>query len=224
MALITKDTKLSEIIIEDPNVITVLNRFGISLGVKDYNVETMCKSKQLDAEFLLTILNTFLNEDYFPENTLKSFNISNIVMYLQKTDNYYYHFQIPNIERHFNFLIAKSSANNNNLELMLKFFIELKEELINQINNDKNIIFDSLLNNQIANNSSLLHFLSKEYTDILEDKLSDLINMFVIHLKGEYDNNLCHAVLLAIISLGKDLKQNNRIRTRVLYPYVFNNK
>ena len=42
--------------------------------------------------------------------------------------------------------------------------------------------------------------------------------MFVIHLRGEYDANLCHAVLFAIISLEKDIKQNNRIRNRILYP------
>ena len=33
MALITPDTKLSEIILHDPSTITVLDRFGISLGV-----------------------------------------------------------------------------------------------------------------------------------------------------------------------------------------------
>lgn len=59
-----------------------------------------------------------------------------------------------------------------------------------------------------------------ENNDNIEDKLNDLINMFVIHLKGEYDVNLCHAVLIAIMSLQKDIKQNNRIRYRILLPIL----
>ena len=44
--------------------------------------------------------------------------------------------------------------------------------------------------------------------------------MFVIHLRGDYDRILCHAVLFAVISLEKDICQNNRIRNRVLRPLV----
>ena len=47
--------------------------------------------------------------------------------------------------------------------------------------------------------------------------------MFVIHLKGEYDVNLCHAVLVAIMTLQKDIKQNNRIRYRILLPILKSN-
>jgi regulator of cell morphogenesis and NO signaling len=57
-----------------------------------------------------------------------------------------------------------------------------------------------------------------EGPDSIEDKINDLINMFVIHLTGDYDLNLGHAVLFAIFSLKKDIKQNNRIRNRILRP------
>ena len=59
-----------------------------------------------------------------------------------------------------------------------------------------------------------------EDNDNIEDKLNDLINMFVIHLKGEYDVNLCHAVLVAIMTLQKDIKQNNRIKWFLLLLIV----
>ena len=56
--------------------------------------------------------------------------------------------------------------------------------------------------------------------DAIEQKLSDLKSMFIIHLSGEYDENLCLAVVFAIIRLEKDIIQNNRIRTRILLPYI----
>ena len=45
----------------------------------------------------------------------------------------------------------------------------------------------------------------------VEEKLDDLISMFVIHLSGNYDVNLCQAVLFAIIGLKKDINLYNRI-------------
>ena len=57
-----------------------------------------------------------------------------------------------------------------------------------------------------------------EENDSLEGKLDDLKSLFVIHLKGEYDLNLCHGVIFAIYSLEKDIKQHNRIRNRILRP------
>ena len=58
----------------------------------------------------------------------------------------------------------------------------------------------------------------KENNHPIEDKLNDLKSFFIIHLKGVYDINLCHAVIASIIALEKDLKQNNRIRERILRP------
>ena len=42
MALINKYSKLSDVILEDPSVITILNRFNIFLGVGDKTVEQVC--------------------------------------------------------------------------------------------------------------------------------------------------------------------------------------
>ena len=141
MALINAETKLCDVILHEPSVIPVINRFGIILGVGDKSIRTVCEEKNLDCEFFVTILNTFINEDYFPENRLKSFCATQIVNYLTQTNAYYEQFQIPNIERHFNFLINQSDSENNNLELMKQFFDELKKELLSRIENDKNCCF-----------------------------------------------------------------------------------
>ena len=110
MALINAETKLCDVILHEPSVIPVINRFGIILGVGDKSIRTVCEEKNLDCEFFVTILNTFINEDYFPENRLKSFCATQIVNYLTQTNAYYEQFQIPNIERHFNFLINQSDS------------------------------------------------------------------------------------------------------------------
>ncbi|MDR1981300.1 MAG: helix-turn-helix transcriptional regulator, partial [Tannerellaceae bacterium] len=54
----------------------------------------------------------------------------------------------------------------------------------------------------------------------VEELLADLKSIMIKHLSGDYDENLCYAVIFAINSLEKDIKQHNRIRYRILVPMV----
>ncbi|MDR2389606.1 MAG: hypothetical protein LBD89_07470, partial [Tannerellaceae bacterium] len=60
----------------------------------------------------------------------------------------------------------------------------------------------------------------KTTEDPIEALLADLKRIIVKHLSGDYNLNLCYAVVSAIYTLGKDIKQHNRIRFRILAPMV----
>ena len=219
LTLINHDTKLSDIVIAEPSALTVLNRFGIRLGLGDLTVARACTQLDIDPNFMVTILNTYLHEAYFPERIEATFKASTIVNYLGQTNNYYIHFHLQVIERHFGLLISKSDPANNNLGLMLKFFIEVKQQLLDRIADDRDHWFPSILEAE-ATATAIETFIRPDEGDVdtVEDKLTDLINMMVIHLSGNYDGNLALAVLMALVSLKNDLVQNNRIRNRLLRP------
>lgn len=219
MALVTPDTKLCEVIVDEPSVVPVINRFDIVLGVGDRTIKSICKEKGIDTSFFITILNAFIHESFFLENVTGAFNAGDVVDYLRKTNNSYLRNQLPNIERHFAALISRSDSNNN-LPLLFNFYREVKTEIERRIDSD-NQWFDAIISAEQSNSEvSVAGNAVQAESDSIEDKLSDLINMFVIHLRGDYDRNLCHAVLFAVISLEKDFRQNNRIRNRVLRPLV----
>ena len=217
MALVTPDTKLCEVIVDEPSVVPVINRFDIVLGVGDRTIKSICKEKGIDTSFFITILNAFIHESFFLENVTGAFNAGDVVDYLRKTNNSYLRNQLPNIERHFAALISRSDSNNN-LPLLFNFYREVKTEIERRIDSD-NQWFDAIISAEQSNSEvSVAGNAVQAESDSIEDKLSDLINMFVIHLRGDYDRNLCHAVLFAVISLEKDIRQNNRIR--MLRPLV----
>lgn len=221
MKEIKKDTKLHEIVLFDPTIVTVLYRFGIELGLSENTVDSICESKSISIDFFLAILNTYLYPSYFPQNKVEKFSASDIVNYLSQTNMFYEHFQIPNIERHFGLLLKKSESDNSNLSLMMRFFEEAKNELLQRIYADRENWFPQLLS-QYSKNPNISLFADLETvdeSDSVEDKIDDLINMFVIHLKGVYDHNLCQAVLISLVNFKKDIKQNNRIRNRILKPF-----
>lgn len=215
MALVTPDTKLCEVIVDEPSVVPVINRFDIVLGVGDRTIKSICKEKGIDTSFFITILNAFIHESFFLENVTGAFNAGDVVDYLRKTNNSYLRNQLPNIERHFAALISRSDSNNN-LPLLFNFYREVKTEIERRIDSD-NQWFDAIISAEQSNSEvSVAGNAVQAESDSIEDKLSDLINMFVIHLRGDYDRNLCHAVLFAVISLEKDIRQNNRIRLQPL--------
>ena len=121
MPLVYPNMQMSEVVEEHPSLIPVINRFGIRLGLGDKSVKAICEEYRLDTDFLLTVINTFLNEEYFPEKKLQTFHTSQIIDYLTKTNQYYQRYQIPNIERHLGSFISMSTPGNNTLNLIGKF-------------------------------------------------------------------------------------------------------
>ncbi|MDE6409048.1 MAG: helix-turn-helix transcriptional regulator [Muribaculaceae bacterium] len=222
MPVYSRDSKLSDVILYDPSVIQVVNRFGIYLGVGDSSIKTICEEHNIEETLFLSIVNTYLNRNYFPEGTAGKVSLHLLIDYLEKTDYYYSSILLPNIERHFNLLISKSITNEEptNLQLLQKFFIEVKAELLGVIETDLTHWFPALRGNKkIGSMEKECSENRKPYDNhVLEEKISDLINFFVIHLRGVYDHNLCVAVVSALVTLEKDIQQNNRIRDRILKP------
>lgn len=228
MPLVYPNMQLSEVVEEHPSLIPVINRFGIRLGLGDKSVKALCDEYRLDPDFLLTVLNTFLNEEYFPEKKLQTFHTSQIIDYLTKTNQYYQRYQLPNIERHLTSFISMSTPGNNTLNLIGKFFSSFKEELTTRIEQDENEWFpycrslcEKVNENQATGHIRELSLSSQQRAeDTIEALLADLKSIMVKHLSGAYNENLCYAVIFAISSLEKDIKQHNRIRYRILTPMV----
>jgi regulator of cell morphogenesis and NO signaling len=216
--------QLSEVVEEYPSLIPVIHRFGIHLGLGDESVQAICEKQKLDTDFFLTMINTFLNGDYFPEKKLQGFHTSLIIDYLIKTNHYYQRHQLPNIERHLRSFISMSDPDNNSLTLIGKIFDSFKDELVTRIKKDEKEWFPYCLSLSKKLAGELSVTLEKKEGDETEDPsealLTDLKHIMVKHLSGEYDENLCHAVIIAISTLSKDIKQHNRIRYRILQPMV----
>lgn len=228
--LYIKDSKISEPIFKDPTVITVLNRCGIYLGVGELSIEETCREHNIDSDLFLAILNTYMDSNYYPVLKSSSDYLAKVVDYLEKTDIYYRDVQLMNIDRHFEGLLRSSAAKegtNGNIELLNRFYQEVKEELQLMIQHDLEYWFP-ILREAICNADEKLKLNDLKIADSsiplpfrnvnLEDKIKDLICFFIIHLKGDYNRNLCLAVVNAILMLEKDVCQNNRIRERILRP------
>ena len=213
MALYNKETRLTEAVLAHPGLIPVVNRLGVDLGTGDMTIGSVCLSRHIDADFFLSVINTFLDSDYFPVNAKGTFTLGKTIDYLRKTSRFYCRVQLPNISRHFTSLLERSGTDNN-LGFLKQFFDEMAGSLEARARRDDTELFPSLLEG--GGGDAVRE--SVESHGEIENSLQDLLYLFVAHLKGEYDRNLCTAVVTAISSLRNDYGQNNRIRRRILLP------
>lgn len=196
MIFLEASSILSEVIAENHQLIPVINRFGIKLGLGDRNIGEICNSEDINTEFFLAILNTFLNEDYFPEKKLQKFDIQLVIKYLKQTDVYLLHAQLYNLEKHLNAFISMSDPNNAQMKLISRLFSEFKGELTGQIEQG----------------------LVKGDTPLA--LLTDLKSIIIKHISGSFNENMCYAVIFTIDSFQKDLEKHNRIREKILKPMI----
>ena len=128
---------------------------------------------------------------------------------------------MPNIEHHLNSFIERSDPSNTNLELLRKFFAIFKNEFKARIKQDQSELFPALkkMFNEASEQELIIESKPTE-TDPIEEKLCDLTNLIIQHLNGDYDENLCYAVLVAINNLEKEINRHNRIRNKIVLPMV----
>jgi DNA-binding CsgD family transcriptional regulator len=195
MADIKKNAVLSELLTEHSELIPVVNRFGVKLGVGEKTIEKICLENDLNIDFILAILNVYLDEEYNPEKDLDAFDVSLIVDYLKRTVENYMQASVPNLEKHFTPFIAMSGGENEELKLLHKIFYQFKSEL-----------------------SEHLQQGLEQLSDYPNELLHDLKNIIIRHISGNFNQNLAYAVIFSITALEKELHIHNRLLEKVLRP------
>jgi regulator of cell morphogenesis and NO signaling len=201
MLLIYKNMPLGALINSHTSIVPVLDRMGINLGVGDSTVEEVCMEKGINVDFVIAILNTFLNEGYFPEKSFQTVSREDIESYMNSTYEYYLGAQLPVIEAH---LMRLINGENAPLHIIKRMVEDIRLSIINAMGSDKKTDYAT----------------SDEYYQGAISLIDDVKNLIIKHISGRYDKNMCYALLFFLSSFRKDLNHHLRIRSRVLIPMM----
>ena len=195
MSIIKRETVLSKVLAQHHILIPIVNRFGIRLGVGDKTIESICEEQDLNIDFILTIMNVYLDEKYDLENNLAQLDLEPIAAYFNETIQDYIQSLVPNIEKHLHAFIALSDPKNKELRVLQEVFFQFKEELTQH------------LEKGLKHTGAYPHEL-----------LRDIKSILIKHVSGNFNQNLCYAVIFSIGSLESDLIIHNRLRNSILKP------
>jgi len=213
-------------------LLSVINRLEMKLGFGDATIEDLCRKHNVNTHFFLEIVNTFHDKNYFPQKRMQTFSVLDIIDYLRKTHKFYLNQKLPIIEKMINELIDENQAQKKSLTLLVSFFTEYKQELINHIEREEKKVYPYILeiynaleakskNQELFNkmNAYSIEKYEGEH-DNVEEKLFDLKNIIIKYLPPLVDSNICNRILSELFKLEKDLNDHSRIEDKVLVPKV----
>ncbi len=230
--LIYKEMSLAEILLANMDLLTILRRFDIKLGIGDKSIEDICIENNINVDFFLVILNIFHNKNYFPEEKLQTFSISIIIDFLKSSHHYYNKEMIPAIENLIHQLQWTGNEHELNLKVLQKFFNEYRTEVIAHTQHEEETVYpymvyidESCMQNE---NIEECYRKMKEYSvtnyaeehNNIEEKLTDLKNIIIKYLPPAKNQDVVFRILQKLFKLENDLNYHAAIEERILVPKI----
>lgn len=218
--LFCSSTKMSDIILENYALLTVLPRFDIPLGFGELTIGEVCKRYGVNEEFFLLVANVYTFSDYLPDSDgIASLDMRALVDYLQQSHKYYRQQKIDSIENQLRMMGLECNEVHN--KILLSFFEEYKREVLNHFRYEEEQVFpyiESLYMGLKAPDFNINQY-EQNHSNI-EDKLSDLKNIIIKYLPESCSCDLRNRVLFEIFLFEDDLIKHSLIEDKVLVPFV----
>jgi regulator of cell morphogenesis and NO signaling len=220
--IITKDIKLFQLINLNYHILPVLNRFNICAGFGDKTIAQICSEKNINSDFFLVIINTFLNPNYLPDIELKKFSLSLLIDYLSKTHKYYIN-KLDELESLLKKVIL-SISDDKNISSILNFFSTYKQELLSHIQFEDNTIYPLILkleNNPTDVQNKLIALNLKKFKNQhtnVEEKILDIKTLIIKYLPVKANFSDCNLLIYQLFDFERDLFNHQNIEDKVLIP------
>lgn len=226
MAFIKSSTILSNLVQEHIDLLPLLFRFGIRLGLGDETIEEICKEHGIETDFFLHITNSYLDPEYLGKVRLSPKHTMQIADYLEATNRYYIESQLPNIEIHLTGFVRKSGVETPMIQTLPRILQELKEALQERIKEDEEGLLPHF-HNLVAQLGTRISEITLEHKANDEEEhertealVGDIMNILIRHIRGDFNDNLLFGLLYSLSTLRNDLSRNNRLRARIFMPMI----
>lgn len=219
-SLFSSSMKMSDIILDNYALLTVLPRFGINLGFGEQSIGEVCRRRGVNEQFFLLVCNVSTFEEYLPdEQGIAELDATALINYLQSSHLYYMNEKIRSIERQLESMGGSCSDAHNHI--INSFFGEYKNEIINHFRYEEQEVFPyvrALLSGDAHGDFHIDQY-EQNHSNI-EDKLSDLKNIIIKYLPESCSSELRNRVLFEIFLFEQDLVKHSLIEDKILVPFV----
>lgn len=212
--------KMSDLICENYTLLTVMSRFGLSLGFGDQTVRQVCQARNVDYKTFLAVVN-FMEDALRPEDLEEGdLSVESLMEYLRQAHAYFLDFNLPAIRRKLIEAIGSPAGNQITL-VILKFYDDYVGEVRKHMQYEDRMVFtyvESLLNGSETGEYNISVFARRHNQISL--KLSELKNILIKYYPQTGNSNLLNSVLFDIYNCEHDLFSHCRIEDRLFVPAV----
>jgi len=220
------DLKMSEIILNNPYLLLLLEHFGIDAPFQEKSVNTVCKENGLSTDLFLTFANLYNGVQYSPDEPPSFSDIMAIIGFLKNSHKFYSDEIYPGILSTIR-LMARVN-DHKEMTLVQKFFVDYFSEVTEHLDYEDKVVFPYVLTlyGQISENKppepgveySVQEY--KEHHNNIEEKLNDLKNLLIKYLPQKRDFAIRRKLLFDLSELEYDLIIHSKIEDLILIPLV----
>jgi len=225
--LTPKNIKLSdnlfEIIELNPYVLFVFEHLQLLDKPKNLTVKSFCKAHSLDEELFITLLNVYNGNDNNIILKPEKRYLKTIVPFLKHSHQYYKNEKYPFIANLLDILQLK--VNSKEITILKSFFEAYKNEVIEHLEYEEKNVFpyiEQLLRKKTFFQNEVSFSIKdyQEHHNDIEEKLSDLKNLLIHHLKVGGFASLKRQIILNLYELQYDLHAHSIIEDKILIPIL----
>ncbi|MGL5683902.1 MAG: hemerythrin domain-containing protein [Marinifilaceae bacterium] len=211
--------KMADLIESNYNVLLLLPRFRMRLGVGELSVADVCERHSISVHLFLLVCKIYSFPSYLvTKDELAGVSVSDLMLYLKQSHAYYRTERLVIIEDK---LVELSSVlDKRSGAILLQFFEQYKTELINHFSYEERMVFPYItrLLEGVKPDNFNIHAFEENHSNI-EEKLHDLKNILIKYLPTpdavDYSDLLFHIYLLE-----DDLNKHTIVEDSILIPYV----
>ncbi len=230
--LIHEKIKMADVVLHDPTLLPVMNRFGIHLGFGDESLAGLCERHGINTGFFVMILNAFHDPHYFPQKQLQNFPAFLLIDYLRKAHDYFLADKVPEIATLIEKMAREYPLDDATAKLITGFFSDYSGELRKHILKEEEKVYPYVLQLEKAIEEKhfdealyrqVQHYPIAEYAaehENVEEKLLDLKNILIKYLPEPENDKPGYLVLRELFALEKELNEHARIEDMILVPKV----
>ena len=207
-----------ELIGNNYNLLLVITRFGIPLGVGEMTVQEVCAKYNVHCPTLVAVLN-YISSPGTPVSTklLATLSADALVQYLHNSHHYFIKYKLASLRKQLQEAIAGGPKELN--ELLMKFFDDYTQEVHKHMGYEEKTVFPYVHTLQ-EHRASKYHIstFSRRH-DNIEGKISELKNILVKYYPDGTGYALT-AFLHDLFAVEEDLTSHNNLENELFVPLI----
>lgn len=210
---------MCDLVSDNYTLLSVITRYGISLGTGEKTLAQVCDENQLDLTTLLLLLNCSQMEQLdLSREQLSTIHLECLLSYLSRSHAYFLDFRLPLIRQRL--LAAISNCPSEVAFVIRRFFDEYVEEVRKHMNYEEKTVFPYA--RKLGRGEKDEHYnigIYHKRHDQIEMKITELKNLLIRYYPSPSTYELT-SVLQDIFICEEDLATHNKIEDFVFTPYI----
>lgn len=215
-----ENSKMCDVISDEPSLLQMMSRFGIPLGVGERTVKEVCEANHVDPTTFLAVANFMKHGNDAAERYIDQVSVAALIAYLGQAHAYFLDFQLPNIRRKLLEAID-CSAQNEVSYLILKFYDDYMAEVRRHMQHENTRIFTYV--NQLLEGKRTAGFEIAQFArshSSIDKKLQELKNIIIKYYTPTENAELLNNVLYNIFTCEADLHTHCEVEDHIFVPAV----